>query len=294
MVRRKKFRLRLPSRTFVLGERTLVMGILNVTPDSFSDGGYFFDTSAAVRQALAMERAGADMIDIGGESTRPGSRGIFAKEELRRILPVLQKLRGRLKIPISIDTSKPEVAEAAADAGAEILNDVTALRTGPGLAEIARRRKLPLILMHMRGEPRTMQQIPFARDVVRDVVGGLRRSVEVARRSGVSKSQIVLDPGVGFGKSTAQNFELLMRLPELGRLGFPLLVGTSRKAFIGRTLGGVPANERLWGTAATVTASILAGAHIVRVHDVAEMVQVARVADALLNPASVARLDKSK
>ncbi len=206
---------------------------------------------------------------------------------MRRILPVLEKLRGRLKIPISVDTSKAEVAEAAAYQGAEILNDVTALRADPRLAEVAYKRKLPLILMHMRGEPRTMQKKPFARDVLRDVISGLRRAVATARRAGVPKSQIVLDPGIGFGKSTAQNFELLQELPELARLGFPLLVGASRKGFIGKTLGGAPEGERAWGTAAAVAASIMGGAHIVRVHDVAEMSQVARIVDAVLRPESI-------
>jgi dihydropteroate synthase len=282
--RRKNFRLRLSSRTLVLGEKTLLMGVLNVTPDSFSDGGRYLDISAAVARALEIEKAGADILDIGGESTRPGSRGISADEELRRILPVIEKARGRIKIPISVDTSKSEVAEAAAEAGAEILNDVTALRADPRLAEIAHRRKLPLILMHMRGEPRTMQKKPFARDVLRDVTSGLRSAVASARSAGVAKSQIILDPGIGFGKSTAHNYELLADLPELARLGFPLMVGTSRKGFIGKVLGGVAEDQRIWGTAATVTASILGGAHIVRVHDVAEMAQVARIADAILNP----------
>ncbi|MGA6961745.1 MAG: dihydropteroate synthase [Candidatus Acidiferrales bacterium] len=289
MFHRRKFRLRLPSRTLLLGERTLIMGVLNVTPDSFSDGGLFLEPAAAVVQAMELERAGADIIDIGGESTRPGSTGISADEELGRILPVIEALRGKLGIPISVDTSKSEVADAAAAAGAEIVNDVTALRNDPRIAEIARRRKLPLILMHMRGQPATMQKRPFARVVLRDVTTGLRRALAAARRAGVAKSQLVLDPGIGFGKSYEQNCELLARLPELARLGFPILVGTSRKSFIGgalrndgpRTGSG---NERIWGTAATVAASILQGAHIVRVHDVAEMVQVARVSDAVLSP----------
>jgi dihydropteroate synthase len=285
MIQRKKFRLRLPSRTLVLGERTLVMGVLNVTPDSFSEGGLFFDASAAVEHAFEMERAGADIIDIGGESTRPGSLGVTAEEELRRILPVLATLHGRLKIPISADTSKSDVAAAAAEAGAEILNDVTALRGDPRIAEVARRRKLPLILMHMRGEPRTMQKKPFARNILRDVTAGLKRAAALARRAGVPKSQIILDPGTGFGKSYEQNFELIARLPELARLGYPLLIGTSRKSFVGRALGGAPETQRMWGTAATVAASILQGAHIVRVHDVAEMVQVARVTDAIASVA---------
>ncbi len=300
MLRRAKFKLRLPAvadhpaRTLVLGERTLVMGILNVTPDSFSDGGKFLNMDAAIARALAIERAGADLIDIGGESTRPGSEPIAAEEELRRVIPVIESLRGRLKIPISIDTMKPEVAEAAAAAGAEILNDVSGLRAGSGMAEIARRRKLPLILMHMRGEPRTMQQQPFARNVLRDVTSGLHRSLATARRAGVPKSQIVLDPGLGFGKSTEQDFELLAHLPDLARLGCPLLIGASRKKFIGRVLGGVPSSERVWGTAATVCAAISGGAHIVRVHDVTEMVQVARVTDAVLNPRLAAKTAQEK
>jgi dihydropteroate synthase len=290
MFRRRKLKLRLPSRTLSLGERTLVMGVLNVTPDSFSDGGLFLDTDAAVARALEIERAGADVLDIGAESTRPGSTGVSVDEELRRILPVLEKLRGKIKIPISIDTSKSEVAEAAAAAGAEILNDVTALRNDPRIAEVARCRKLPVILMHMRGEPRTMQKGPFAKDVVRDVLAGLRRSIALARHAGVPKSKIIIDPGIGFGKSSSQNFELLARLPEIARLDFPLLIGTSRKSFIIRTLertasASVPESARLWGTAATVVAGILQGAHIVRVHDVAEMVQVARVTDVLASRA---------
>ena len=285
MIRRKKFRLRLPSRTLVLGQRTLIMGVLNVTPDSFSDGGLFENADAAVERALEIEREGADILDIGGESTRPGSESVSAEEELRRILPVLERLRGRIRIPISVDTSKSGVAEAAIEAGAEIVNDVTGLRNDPRIAEVARRRKLPLILMHMRGEPRTMQKQPFARHAVLDVKQGLRRAVAVAQKAGVEKRQIVLDPGLGFGKSYAQNFELVTRIDELAALGYPLLVGASRKSFVGRALGGVPKDERAWGTAATVTASILGGAHIVRVHDVAEMVRVARVADAVINPA---------
>jgi dihydropteroate synthase len=294
MARRKRFRLRLPSRTLVLGERTLVMGVLNVTPDSFSDGGLHFHTETAVARAFEIESQGADIIDIGAESTRPGSQGISAQEELWRLLPVLARLQGKLKIPISMDTSKSEVADAAADAGAEILNDVTALRNDSRIAEVARRRKLPLILMHMRGVPRTMQKRPFARDVLRDVTTGLRGAVTFARRAGLPQSQILLDPGMGFGKSYPQNYELLARLPELARLGYPLVIGTSRKAFIGRALGGIPAAERAWGTAATVAASILGGAHIVRVHDVSEMVEVARVTDAILNPKSIPAQPQSK
>lgn len=288
MFRRRKYKLRLPSRTLLLGEHTLVMGVLNVTPDSFSDGGLFVEPEAAVAQAIAMEHAGAHIIDIGGESTRPGSTGISVVEELRRVIPVIEKLRGKLRIPISVDTSKSRVAEMAAAAGAEILNDVSALRNDPQIAEVACRRKLALILMHMRGVPATMQKKPFARDVLRDVATGLRRAAAAARRAGVPKSQIILDPGIGFGKSYEQNCELLARLPELARLGFPVLVGTSRKSFLDGALKAesrsVASRDRIWGTAATVAASILQGAHIVRVHEVAEMAGVARVCDAILSP----------
>src|SRR6266568_1805115 len=288
MFRRKTFRLKLPSRTLVLGERTLIMGVLNVTPDSFSDGGQFLDPARATEHAMAIQFAGADLVDIGGESTRPGSDEVPASEELDRILPVLEGLRGHLKIPISVDTRRAAVAELALRAGAEIINDVSGLRNDPRIAEVAAQRRVPLILMHMRGEPGTMQKASFARDALRDVSQGLRRSVSIARRAGVAKSQIILDPGIGFGKSFEQNYELLEKLPQLAKLGYPLLVGTSRKGFLGATLArdGKPAppEDRVWGTAATVTASILYGVHVVRVHDVAEMVQVARVADCLANP----------
>lgn len=281
MLRRARFRLWLPSRTLLLGERTLVMGVLNVTPDSFSDGGLYLDPAAAVARALEMERAGADLLDVGGESTRPGSTGVSAGEEKARVLPVLEALRGKLKIPISIDTQKAEVAEAAVAAGAEMLNDVSALRTDAALAEVARRHRLPLVLMHMRGTPRTMQQGPFARNVLRDVTQGLRAAIARASKAGVRRRQILLDPGMGFGKSFEQNYELLAHLPKLAKLGYPLLVGASRKAFLGPTLGHAPPAERVWGSAAAVAAAILGGAHIVRVHDVAEMVHVARVTDAI-------------
>ena len=285
--------MKLRSRSLMLGERTLVMGVLNVTPDSFSDGGKFFSVERAVERALAMEKAGADILDIGAESTRPGSQEVSSAEELARLLPVLGGLRGRLKIPISVDTQKGRVAEMAVGAGAAMLNDISGLKRDAQLSEVAARYRVPLVLMHMRGNPRTMQRMPFARDVVRDVIAGLRRSIGLAQRAGVAKSQIVVDPGIGFGKSFAQNFELLRKLPLIAKLGYPLLVGTSRKGFIAATLArngkSVPVEERMWGTAATVTASILNGAHIVRVHDVDEMVQVARVSDAVLGGPSATR-----
>jgi dihydropteroate synthase len=285
---RRKFRVKLRSRTLMLGERTLVMGVLNVTPDSFSDGGNYLSQEKAVAHALQMERDGADLIDIGAESTRPGSLAISAEEEWSRLAPVLAALRTRLKIPFSIDTRKSEIAVKAIECGAEMINDVSGLQHDPRTADVAARLRVPLVLMHMRGEPQTMQQQPFARNVVKDVLRGLRESLAAARGAGVANSLILVDPGIGFGKSYAQNFELLAKLPELAKLGFPLLVGTSRKGFIGKTLEQdgqtAPAEVRIWGTAATVTASILHGAHIVRVHDVAEMARVARAADCILDP----------
>jgi dihydropteroate synthase len=288
MFHRKRFRLRLRSRTLILGERTLIMGVLNITPNSFSDGGVFLDSEAAIAHGLQLEKDGADILDIGGESTRPGAFPIKPEEELRRILKVIEVLRGKLRIPMSVDTRRAEVAKQALEAGAEIVNDVSGLRTDPQLAEIARRARAPLILMHMRGTPQTMQRGPFSRNVIRDVKSELRDSMARAKRAGVPKTQILLDPGIGFGKTFEQNFELLAQLPEFAHLGCPIVVGTSRKAFLGKALaesGGtsVPTGERLLGTAATVTASILGGAHMIRVHDVAEMARVARVADHILN-----------
>ncbi|PYU05095.1 MAG: dihydropteroate synthase [Acidobacteria bacterium] len=288
---RKIFHLKLRSGTLTLGKRTLVMGVLNVTPNSFSDGGKFFDAQRAVQHALAMQNDGADIVDVGAESTRPGSEGISVAEELGRLLPVLERLRGKLKIPISVDTQKASVAEMALGAGAEIINDISGLRTDPELARVTAQHEAALILMHMRGTPRTMQKGPFARDVTRDVVSGLEQSIATAKKYGVARSQIVIDPGIGFGKNYAQNYELLAKLPELAKLGYPLMIGTSRKGFLGATLAKngkpAPVEERIWATAATVAASILNGAHVVRVHDVAEMKQIALVTDALLSLSTI-------
>ncbi len=235
MIRRPHFSLKLRSRTLSLGQRTLVMGVVNITPDSFSDGGIFIDAPTAVNHALEMEKAGADLIDIGGESTRPGATIVSVEEEMSRVLPVLLALRGQLRIPISIDTRKAVVAEAAIAAGAEIVNDVSALQFDPALGEVLRRRKTPIILMHMRGDPGTMQKGPIrSRDVFRDVAAGLRAAVQRARRAKIARSQIILDPGIGFGKSYKQNFQLLAHLPRLAALGYPLLVGTSQGKCISR------------------------------------------------------------
>jgi len=259
------------------------MGVLNLTPDSFSDGGLYADPGWAVARAEEMAEEGADLIDVGGESTRPGGAPVAAAEELRRIIPVIQALAGRVSVPLSVDTTKAEVARAALDCGAEVVNDISGLRFDPSLADEAARAGAGLVLMHSRGEAATLHEQPPVADVLAEVTRGLRRSVEEAARRGVRRECLALDPGVGFGKSFEQNLEILARLDRLAAefAGFPLLVGTSRKSFIGRLLGGAPPAGRLHGTMATVAAAVLRGAHIVRVHDVRAAVETARVADAI-------------
>ena len=270
-------------RTLALDARTLVMGILNVTPDSFSDGGQHFAPAHAVEHAERMLAEGADIIDIGGESTRPGSEPVSVEEELRRVLPVIEQLARLPEAVISIDTTKSEVARAALDAGAGIVNDISALRFDFHIADEAARAGAGLVLMHSRGSPATMQRLPPAPHIVHEVTTSLRRSLAMAERRGVARASIVLDPGIGFGKTAAQNVELIAKLDQLTQAfpGVPWLVGTSRKSFIGHLLNDAPAAERLYGTMASVTAAILRGASIVRVHDVRAAVETARVADAI-------------
>jgi dihydropteroate synthase len=277
---RKHHAVQLPGRTLHLGARTLIMGVLNVTPDSFSDGGRYLEPGPALERAWQIHAEGADILDIGGESTRPGSDGVTAGEELRRILPVLEKLARDYPLPISIDTSKAEVAHAALGAGASLVNDITALRNEAMAREVAA-AGAGVVLMNMRGTPRTMQQIPRSPDILMELELWAQEAVARVFASGVSSDKIILDPGIGFGKSVDQNLEIIRNLDRLAGSGFPLMVGTSRKSFIGAILKN-PDGNRLWGTGATVAASILAGAHIVRVHDVAPMRDVARVIDALI------------
>jgi len=273
---------KLKNRSLVYGERTLVMGVLNVTPDSFSDGGKFFSFDAAVAQAEQMIEEGADIIDVGGESTRPGSESVSEQEELTRVLPVIERLASS-GVPISIDTTKTAVARAALAAGAEIINDISGLRFEPAIADEAAQVKAGLLLMHSRGTPKDMQQIPFAEDMFADVIEGLYLSIAVAEQHGVARESIAIDPGIGFGKTVAQNLELIAKLDQLARefIDLPIVIGTSRKSFIGKLLNGAPADDRLYGTIATVVASVLNGAHIVRVHDVKPAVDAVHVADAI-------------
>src|SRR5437867_3187048 len=261
--------------------RPLLMAVLNVTPDSFSDGGRFLDPVAAVTHALAMEAQGADLIDVGGESTRPGSQPVDATEQIRRVVPVIRAVRDRLTdVTLSIDTTRAEVAAAALDAGADMVNDVSAGRDDPELLTLAARRTCPIVLMHMQGTPATMQLNPTYLDVVREVGDFLGDRLAVAADAGVNPAKVLLDPGIGFGKTVEHNLELLRRLDQLEATGRPLVVGTSRKGFIGRVLGeaGSPdPSARLFGTAATVAWAVANGAAVVRVHDVGPMAQVVRM-----------------
>jgi dihydropteroate synthase len=283
---RRVFDLPLPDgRTLRLGERTLVMGVLNVTPDSFADR--YEDPAVAVDRALAMEAAGADVIDVGGESTRPGAEDLPVGEELRRIEPVLRVLGPRLKVPISIDTSKAGVADAALALGAAIVNDISALGYDPALTGVVVRRRAAVVLMHTRGRPKDMYREAQYADVVAEVGAELSARAAAARAAGIPPERLLIDPGIGFAKRAEQSGAVLARLPELAALGYPLLVGPSRKSFLRRAIGDRAPDGREWATAAAVTAAVLAGAHVVRVHGVEQMVDVVRVADMLRKDAGL-------
>jgi dihydropteroate synthase len=268
-----------------LGERTLIMGVLNLTPDSFSDGGRFTDPDRAYAQAVAMEEQGADIIDLGAESTRPDSKRISAEEEWQRLVPVLKRLRGNLGIPLSLDTYKAETAERALEYGIEILNDPSGLTFDADLAKVAARGNTGLILNHMRGRPETWAKLGPMPDVMANVCRDLEATVNRARRAGVEKNRIVVDPGLGFGKRREQNSEILAHLGRLAGLDYPVLVGPSRKSFLSHAANAEMAGAMIFATGAAVTAAILNGAHIVRVHDIREMRTVAQVADEILKVA---------
>jgi len=277
---RKVYRLRIKGGELEVGKRTLVMGVLNVTPDSFSDGGLYFDPRAAVQRAFKMVQEGADIIDIGGESTRPGSDPLPLEEELRRVLPVIEAIAPRIGIPISIDTYKAKVAEEALSAGASIVNDISGLGFDPEMARVVARHGACAILMHIKGTPKDMQKDPRYDDVMGEIKAYLRERIRRAESAGVSPDAIVIDPGIGFGKRLEHNIEIFRRLEELEELEKPILVGPSRKTFIGEILG-VDVSQRLYGTLAAVAHAVLRGAHIVRVHDVGAARQVVDMLDAL-------------
>jgi dihydropteroate synthase len=265
---------------FPLGDQVLLMAVLNVTSDSFSDGGRFSDPDRAVVEALKMIEEGADILDIGGESSRPGAQPISLDEELERVVPIVAKLAGRVRVPISVDTRKAEVARRCLDLGASIINDISALRHDPEMAEVVRQYGAGLILMHMLGEPATMQLNPSYTDVIEEVYDFLRSRIEAAVAWGIDRERIAVDPGIGFGKRLEDNLALLNQLASLTGLGRPIVIGPSRKGFLG-TLLGRSVLEREWGTAAAVAAAVLNGVHVVRVHAVSEMKDVIRVSQAI-------------
>lgn len=278
---RRKFQIRARDKNLDLGERTLIMGILNVTPDSFSDHGQYLTPASAVERAWKIAEEGGDILDIGAESTRPGSHEVSTDEQLRRLLPVLEGIGDEYPLPISIDTSNAEVARATLERGASIINDVTSFQKDPRIGVEASKYDAAVVLMHMRGTPMNMQKIASSEDILGDIESWAQEAVARAETSGVSSKKIILDPGIGFGKTAAQNFEILRNLDRLSAVGFPVLVGTSRKSFIGSIINK-PAGERVLGTGASVAASIVLGAHIVRVHDVAAMREIVDVTDAIV------------
>ena len=279
---RRSFVLRCRSGNLQLGEKTLIMGVLNITPDSFSDGGLFFEPHKAIEHGLRMAAEGADIIDVGGESSRPGSDPVPLDEELKRVIPVIEGLASRLEIPISVDTYKSQVAEQAIEAGAQMINDISGLRFDPQMPAVAARYGTPLIIMHIKESPKTMQQDPSYEDLMGEIIDYLREGIEKAAGGGVDPQQVIVDPGIGFGKRVQDNLVIINRLEALNTLGRPLLIGTSRKSFIGAVLN-LEMHQREIGTLTTVAVSVFKGAHIVRVHDVAPMKQTVKMVDAIIN-----------
>ncbi|MGD0883270.1 MAG: dihydropteroate synthase [Thermodesulfovibrionales bacterium] len=275
--------MKLAWRTFELDfdRKTQIMGILNITPDSFSEGGTYFDTDAAIEHGLAMVEDGADIIDIGGESTRPGSDPLPAEEELRRVIPVIEALVPKVHIPLSIDTYKADVARRALDAGASMVNDISGLRFDPDMPKVVASCDASVVIMHVKGTPQDMQQNPRYDALIPEIMDYLRSSIRLALRFGVREDRIIVDPGIGFGKTFDHNLEILRQLHEFTLLEKPVLIGLSRKAFLGKILENAPPADRLEGTAAAVAVSIMNGANMVRVHDVKAMVKVAKIADAI-------------
>jgi dihydropteroate synthase len=277
---RAHYTIRCRKRTFTLGKQTLLMGVLNITPDSFSDGGLFFDKEKAIAQGLRMVEEGADFIDIGGESTRPGSQPLGLDEELRRVIPVIEFLAGEVDVPISIDTYKSTVAEKAIEAGAQIINDISGLHLDPSLSQVAAKEDVPLVLMHIRGNPETMQKDVHYESLFSEIIQYVRDSIQMAESAGVNPEQIIVDPGIGFGKTVEDNLRILKNLQEFKILGKPLLLGTSRKSFIGKILNA-DVTERLEGTLSSIVIGVLNGAHIIRCHDVLQAKRAIAIADAV-------------
>jgi len=283
MEKRKQYALLLHDRTIRLGARTCIMGILNITPDSFSDGGKYFGLDQAIQRAHQMVEEGADIIDIGAESTRPGSLPVPAEEEIQRLLPLVSHLRKKITVPLSIDTCKAQVAEAVLDQGVHLINDISGLRFDPAMPKVVAKYKAAVVLMHIQGTPRDMQKKPHYQHLIPEISDYLRQSIDMALEAGILPERIMVDPGIGFGKTLIHNLEIIQKLYEFQSLDKPILFGPSRKAFIGKILD-LPVEDRLEGTAAAVAAGIMNGGHMVRVHDARAMVRVARVVDAVLDP----------
>jgi dihydropteroate synthase len=268
-------------RSFNWGERTYLMGVLNVTPDSFSDGGEFYAPTAALAQAQRLVDHGADIIDVGGQSTRPGAAQISLEEELNRVLPVVSALRSVLDVPISVDTTRASVAQQAIEAGADMVNDISGGTFDPEMLPVVAELRVPMVLMHIRGTPQTMQKLTDYEDLVGEIYEFLEQQIAAAVAAGIERSHLIIDPGIGFAKTLEQNLELLRQLPKFRYLGLPILVGVSRKSFIGRILNQPDPKSRVWGTAAACCSAIAGSADILRVHDVLELRDVCRVADAI-------------
>ena len=279
-ISRTHYSIRCRKRTFALGKQTLLMGALNVTPDSFSDGGLFFDKDKAISHGLRMVEEGADIIDVGGESTRPGSKPIAIEEELRRVIPVIESLSKEVDVPISIDTYKSAVAQRAIEAGAQIINDISGLHFDPDLAQVAAKQDVPLVLMHIRGIPETMQKNVHYDSLFSEILQYLKDSIKMAESAGLDPSQIIIDPGIGFGKTLGDNLSIIKNLSEFRILGKPILLGTSRKTFIGKILN-VGVTDRLEGTLSSIAIGVLNGAHMIRSHDVSQAKRAIAVADAI-------------
>ncbi len=255
------------------------MGILNVTPDSFSDGGLYFSNESAVKQALRLQDEGADIIDIGGESTRPGAEKISVEEEIERVIPVIKAITGKVRVPVSIDTYKSAVSDAAISAGASIINDISGLRFDPQMPKVAAKNEVPVVIMHIKGTPGDMQVDPTYKALIPEIMDYLMQGISIAREAGVPDDKIIIDPGIGFGKTVEHNLEIIKRLEEFTGFEKPVLLGHSRKSFIGKLLGDLPVTERIEGTTAAAAIGIFNGANMIRVHDVAETVRAARIAD---------------
>jgi len=282
----QKFRLQCGNKKLDLSSRTHIMGILNVTPDSFSDGGEFYQPEQAIERGIQMAEEGADIIDIGAESTRPGAEPISTEEELQRLVPVLEGLLKKVAVPISIDTYKSSVAETALKAGAHIMNDISGLRFDLQMKDVVAKYRVPVVIMHIKGEPRNMQQNPYYDDLIGEIYGYFDESIRIAEGAGIKRENIIIDPGIGFGKRLMDNYEILRRLYEFQGLGCPILIGPSRKSFIGKVLD-LPPDQRLEGTIAAVAIGIQNGAHIVRVHDVKEISRACRIIDLLVGRTAI-------